>query len=80
MNDPALNQVLIDDVEVGAGGDSKSDITKGNKQTSDEDQDIAKRKRAKNWLPEEETALVDGYMENKEDLTCELKGASNITG
>ena len=24
--------------------------------------------------------LVDGYMENKEELTCELKGASNITG
>ena len=36
--------------------------------------------RAKNWLSEEETALVDGYMENKEDLTCELKGASNING
>ena len=41
---------------------------------TDEEQDVSKRKRAKNWLPEEETTLVDGYMENKEELTCELKG------
>ena len=31
-------------------------------------------------MAEEETTLVDGYMENKVELTCELKGAINITG
>ena len=83
MNDPAINQVLIDEVEVGGGGDNMSDHSKGEKHSSaatDEEQDVSKRKRAKNWLPEEETVLVDGYMENKEELTCELKGASNIIG
>ena len=29
MNDPAINQVLIDEVEVSAGGDNMSDNSKG---------------------------------------------------
>ena len=72
MDDPAINWALIDEVEVGAGGDNVWDNSKGEKHSTpatDEEQDVSKRKRAKNWLHEEETALVDGYMENKEDLT-----------